>query len=267
MFKSFYGLTCNPFDKQNISPKDSFLSKDHKEMISRLNYLKDIRGVGVFTAKPGMGKSFALRCFAESLSPNLFHMEYFCLSTVSVIEFYRQFCSCLGVDTSGGKVAMFKGLQARIYYLYKEKRKPLIIAVDEAQYLKSDVLKDLKMLLNHGYDSLNCFSLILCGESYLNDTLERPIHEALRQRVTVHYNFAGLGDPEVAGYILHKLALAGGGKHLIEDAAIAAVHGHSGGNPRLIDNIMTDALALGAQMDKKVMDAEVIMAAVHAQEF
>ena len=39
-------------------------------------------------ARPGMEKSFALRCFAKSLNPNLYHMEYICLSTISVAEFY-----------------------------------------------------------------------------------------------------------------------------------------------------------------------------------
>lgn len=265
MFKAFYGLTCNPFDKQHLKEKDSFPSRDHKEMINRLNYLKDIRGIGVFTAAPGMGKSHALRCFSASLSRNLYQMEYFCLSTISVTEFYRQLCTCLGIDTGGGKTAMFKGLQERIYYLYKEKRKPLIVAVDEAQYLGSAVLKDLKMILNYGYDSLNCFTLILCGEPYLNSTLEKPMHEALRQRITVHYNFTGLNDFEVADYITHKLTCAGGTKQLLDDAAISAIHGYAHGNPRLIDNLMTDALTLGAQMDKEVIDSDVILAAVNAQ--
>jgi hypothetical protein len=55
MFKTYYGLSFNPFDKQSLKEKDVFLSNDHKQTISRLNYLKDIRGIGVFTAKPGMG--------------------------------------------------------------------------------------------------------------------------------------------------------------------------------------------------------------------
>lgn len=265
MFKSYYHLSCNPFDKQNLNEKDFFESKDHKEMRNRLNYLKDIRGVGVFTARPGMGKSYSLRCFASSLNTNLYQMEYICLSTISVSEFYRQLCICLGVDTSGGKTGMFKGLQERIYYLYKEKRKPLIIAIDEAQYLNSGILKDIKMLMNYGYDSLNCFSLILAGEPYLNNTLEKPVHEALRQRVTVHYNFEGLTDYEISDYITHKLITAGSSKSIIEDAAIAAVHSYSHGNPRLIDNLMTDALALGAQMQKSSIDSDVILAAVDAQ--
>ena len=82
MYNSFYGLSFNPFDKQQIKEKDHFVSNNFREMTNRLNYLKDIRGIGVFTARPGMGKSFCLRCFAASLNPSLFHMEYLCLSTI-----------------------------------------------------------------------------------------------------------------------------------------------------------------------------------------
>lgn len=71
MFRSYYGLAFNPFDKQMAREKDRFLSKDISEMLSRLDYLKDTRGIGLFTARPGIGKSFALRCFAKSLNPNL----------------------------------------------------------------------------------------------------------------------------------------------------------------------------------------------------
>ena len=61
MFKSFYGLTLNPFDK-SLAVKHAFNSRDHKNMMDRLNYLQKTRGVGVFTAAPGMGKTYALRC-------------------------------------------------------------------------------------------------------------------------------------------------------------------------------------------------------------
>lgn len=265
MSLAYYGLSFNPFDKQMTKEQDRFFSNDLKEMTHRLDYLKDTRGIGVFTARPGMGKSFGLRCFAKSLNPNLYHMEYICLSTISVTEFYRQFCAILGVSDSGSKTGMFKSIQEQIYYLYKEKRQPLLLAVDEAQYLSTGILNDIKMLMNYGYDSVNCFTLILCGETYLNNTLRRPVHEALRQRITVHYNFNGLSDSEVAQYILHKLACAGGSGTIIEKAALSAVHSHAQGNPRLIDNLMTDALALGAQMDKKTIDPEVILAAVSNQ--
>ena len=265
MFGSYYGLSFNPFDKQAAREQDRFPSRDISQMLSRLDYLKDTRGIGLFTASPGMGKSFALRCFAKSLNPNLHHMEYVCLSTVSVMEFYRQLCCVLGVETKGGKPGMFRAIQEQILYLYKEKKQPLLLAVDEAQYLSTAILEDIKMLMNYGYDSLNCFTLILCGEPHLNNTLRKPVHEALLQRVTVHYNFLGLTDSEVAQYVLHKIACAGGAASIIEQAALSAIHSHSQGNPRLVDNLMTNALTLGAQMDKKSIDTEVILASVNSR--
>ena len=154
---------------------------------------------------------------------------------------------------------MFKAIQNRISYLYKEKKQPLILAVDEAQYLGNPILKDLKMLMNFSYDSVNCFTLILSGEPYLNNTLEKPVHEALRQRITVHYAFQGLQPDEISAYIRHKLRLAGGADTLIGE------DGYCHGNPRIIDNVMSDALILGAQLGRASIDSEVILAAVNEQ--
>ena len=265
MYNDYYSLSFNPFDKQQLPEKDCFRSRDFNEMTSRLNYLRDIRGIGLFTASPGMGKSYALRCFAKSLNPNLYHMEYICLSTISVAEFYKQICSILGVNDRGGKTGMFKAIQEQIYYLYHEKRQPLLLAIDEAQYLSHGILNDIKMLMNYGYDSVNCFTLILCGESHLNAILRKPVHEALRQRITVHYNYQGLSDEESTSYIIHKLNCAGSSKAIISEAALSAVAGHTHGNPRLIDNLMSDALAIGEQQDKKCIDTDVILAAVNNQ--
>ena len=261
---AYYSLSCNPFDKHSLKESDRFESKDHKEMTSRLNFLKETRGIGVFTAVPGMGKSFALRCFGKSINPQQYQMQYICLSTIAVSEFYKEFCDCLNLDKTGGKPGMFKAIQERIYHLYKEKRRPLILAIDEAQHLNPDILRDLKMFMNFQYDSLNCFTLILCGEPHLNRNLEKPVHAALRQRITAHYTFAGLDPDETKEYVFHKLSLAGGSSSIIGEYAVSAVTSLGQGNPRLIDNLMTDALMLGIQLQKQVIDADVIMAAANA---
>ena len=103
---------------------------------------------------------------------------------------------------------MFKCIQDRLFYLYNDKRQPLILAIDKAQYLSNGILRDLKMFLNFCYDFLNCFSLILSGESFLIRTLEKPPHEALRQRITAHYSFHGLLPDEVSQYNAYKITLA-----------------------------------------------------------
>lgn len=262
MYNDYYGLRCDPFDK-SLKEDDRFESRDFRQMADRLNYLKATRGIGVFTARSGMGKSYGLRCFAKQLNPNLSKMEYMCLSTVSVAEFYKTLCDILGVSDKGGKPGRFQAIKDQIYYLYKEKRQPLILAIDEAHHLSTGILNDLKMLMNYNYDSLNCFTLILCGEPHLNNTLCRPVHEALRQRITVHYNFEGLTDSEVSDYIIHKIECAGGSRTIIDPAALAAVHGYSSGNPRIVDDIMRDAITIGSQANRKVIDSETILAAVN----
>ncbi|MGI6500035.1 MAG: hypothetical protein ACOX1S_03985 [Anaerostipes sp.] len=101
------------------------------------------------------------------------------------------------------------------------------------------------MLMIFSYDSLNCFSLILSGEPYLNRTLEKPPHEALRQRVTIHYDFQGLQPDEIGPYIFHKLSLASGSPSILGDDALHAISGYCQGNLRILYNLMTDVLTLG----------------------
>ena len=62
-----------------------------------------------------------------------------------------------------------------------------------------------------------------------------------------------------------SFSLAGASSTIIDPAALAAAHSFTQGNPRLIDNLMTDALTIGSQQDKKVIDAEIIRAAVDNQ--
>ena len=263
MFKDYYAFSKNPFDKHFLSEKDAFLSKDHKEATSRLTYVKNIRGIGVFTSAPGFGKTFALRCFAKSIDRNLHELAYVCLSTVSVTEFYRQFCSALGIDAPHGKPAMFKAIQERLFHLFKEKKKPFLLILDEAQELSSAILKDLKMIMNHDFDSTNCFTLVLAGEPHLNRILEKPIHEALRQRITVHYSFFGLSDLETEQYVLHKLRIAGAAESILGTGTLPAIIGYARGCPRLLDNLMNEALMLGAQLEKPYLDTEIMMAAAN----
>ena len=260
MFKSFYGLTFNPFDK-SLPENYAFLSHDHQQMISRLDYLKNTRGIGLFTAPPGMGKTFSLRCFAKTLNPNLFQLSYICLSTVSVSEFYHQFCFELGLDYNSKKSIMFRNIQERLLNFFKEKRKTFILAIDESQYLNTGILRDIKMLMNVQFDSLDYFALVLIGQPYLGSILEKPVHEALKQRITVHYNYEGFSSDEGIDYIYSRIEAAGGARSIIDEAAVRAAINFSQGTPRVINSVMTNALILGTQLKQSTINTEVILSA------
>jgi type II secretory pathway predicted ATPase ExeA len=263
MFKGYYGMSENPFEK-SAPVKQHFLSKDFTEMAGRLRFVSETRGIAVFTAPPGGGKTYTLRCFAEQLNPNLHQLVYICMSTVSVIQFYQQLCSSLGVSRSASKSVMFADIQAQLFSLYKS-RKPFILALDEAHELDPRILKDIRMIMNYNFDSINIFTLILLGGPHLNNTLEKPVHEPLRQRITVHYNFLGLSADETTAYVIHKLEAVGASANIMGEGTFSAIHGHAQGRPRLIDGLMTDILTLGAQLEKTVIDTDTVLAAINNQ--
>lgn len=262
MFKQFYGMSFNPFEK-GIKEKNAYVSKDLKEMISRLEYLNETRGIGLFTASPGNGKTFALRCFAKKINPNLTKIIYFCLTTVTTTEFYRQFCVSLGLEPCSRKVDMFRNIKEYMEAMSSDKRLHYIIVIDEAQYLNSDILKELKMLMNFSMDSKDCFSLALIGQPILNNILQKQIHQALNQRIVINYDFIGLSETEAKEYITSRLSLTGASSTIIDDPAILAAYGSCGGSIRRLNTILTKALIIGAQHDKPTMDTDVIMATVN----
>ncbi len=164
-------------------------------------------------------------------------------------------------------ISLFKNIQSRITYLAEERKQPLVLFLDEAEYLNSSILKDLKMLMNFGFDSENRFTLILSGEPYLNQTLSKPIHEALRQRITVHYDFKGLDPDEPCAYVRHKICRAGGSEDIIREDALSAITGYCRGIPREIDSLMSQALIIGEQMQQSVINADVILEAANSMGF
>ena len=99
------------------------------------------------------GKIMYEAYFGMKLNPNLYKIVYLSLSTVTVLEFYRSFCIGLGIEPAFKKIDMFNQIQERLKMLVKDRRITPIIICDEAQYLRTGILNDLKMLLNFEMDS------------------------------------------------------------------------------------------------------------------
>ena len=65
-FFSFFGLKYNPFEKNN-SDLYRFDSTDVKELNIRLDHLISIKGIGLITGRPGLGKTSAVRIMSLNL--------------------------------------------------------------------------------------------------------------------------------------------------------------------------------------------------------
>ena len=219
MYKSFFEMERMPFVR-DVPIQELYESPAMSEALGRLAYAADRQLFAVVTADAGCGKSTLLRRFSGSLSKEEYLFLYLSDSKLTPRWFYKSMLDQLGIESKFYRGDAKRQLQKEVEIIRGVQKKKVVCILDEAQYLNSNILRDLKMLMNQKYDSVNCFSLILCGEPYLNHILEKQVNEALRQRIVVHYNFHGLTDQEVPNYIRKKIRAAGGRKDIIDTAAI-----------------------------------------------
>ena len=260
MFKSFYGLTSDPFLK-SIETKEHFKSKDFNEALSRLEFLKNTKGFGLITGEPGVGKSFLLRYFVNSLNTNLFKPVYIPISTLTVMDFYRALCSGLGIIPSHKKVIMFKQIQESIYTYHQSKNITPVIIVDEAQFLKNSVLDDLRIIFNFEMDSKDYAILILSGQTPFITQISRQPHEALRQRIVVNYYLKGLTKDETKEYVKSILESCGCYEPIFTDSAYELLYSSSNGSIRTLNSLTRMCLISGANEKLKSIDSEVVFMA------
>ena len=189
-----YGLEINPFIKNG---KDVLVeTNEYKEVKFRLNYLLQTKGFGVLTGGAGRGKTTSVRQWANELNPAAYKVVYISLSTVTVIEFYRQMAMNLGIDPYYKKVDNFRAIQAIIEKYKREKRITPVFIFDEANYMKSGILNDLKILFNFEMDSKDYAVVLLIGLPQLNNQLRLSSHEPLRQRIIMSHNLENLNEEE-----------------------------------------------------------------------
>ena len=256
-----YGLEFNPFVKNS---KEILVdTKESKEVSFRLDYLAKTKGIGLLTGAPGRGKTTAIRNWAASLNPSLYNVVYSSLSTLTVQDFYRNLAQELGAQPAFRKPDNFRLIQNEITRLALEKRKPPVIIIDEANYIRNAVLNDLKMLFNFEMDSRDRAVVLLAGLPLLNATLRLTIHEPFRQRILMNYNMEGISKEEGRTYISKKLAGAGCHHTVFEDAAVEAILNAADGTPRIINKLCNACLLIGDSSNAATIHADIAMQAVN----
>ena len=258
MYMTYFGMKKNPF-KKDIDLKDTYEFNDFKEVQGRLSYLLNTKGIGIITGTSGKGKTYSIRYFTEHLNKNLYKVAYLQLSTLTVMDFYKGLCKELGIEPSNKKIDMFKQIQDRIRNLAVDRKIIPVIVCDEAQYLRTDILNDLKMLLNFNMDSKDYAVLILVGQPILNSILEKSVHEALKQRIMINYNFIGLDYDEVKNYILNRCEIAGISNAIFDDSAIKALANGCNGSTRVLNNLIDKCLFACCKKNENIITSETVM--------
>lgn len=259
-----YGMEFNPFIK---SKKDILIeTSEYKEVVYRLNYLLERKGFGLITGGPGRGKTTIIRNFSKSLNTSLYKVIYTSLSTLTVMEFYRNLAMELGLEPKFRKSDNFKIIQAEITRYAVERRITPVFIIDEANYINNPILNDLKLLFNFSMDSVNRAVILLVGLPQINNTLRLVAHESLRQRITMNYHMEGLSKEESKKYILESLKAANSHISVFSQNALEAIVNAAEGIPRVICKICDACLLIGDNKNIDEINNEIVMMAVDEVE-
>ena len=253
--------------RKQINEKEAYKSENYRNTISRLEYLKEIKGIGIITGVTGIGKTYCVRCFKEKLNKDLYKIIYVSATKLTVFEFLNALCKELGLDVGNCyRNEVENKIQKTIKKLKLERHQETIIIIDNAENLDSKVIMELKYLYEFDMDSIDYISIVLIGTVEIKDELRKSKYEAFQQRVILQYNMEGLTREETKEYIVSRLKLSGQEEMIFTDNAINALYNVSGGNIRKLNNLIITSMMIGYQKRLKVMNEDIIRLAKEENE-
>ena len=261
MYLKHFAFTRFPFEN-TLETEALYASNAGREADARLKHLIELRGMGLLTGEVGSGKTTVCRQVTAKLHPGLYRVYYVSLSTGNVLDMYKSIAWQLGLPTERSRATAYRAIRTEITRLVQEAKQLPVLIVDEAQYLRNDVLEDLRLLTNYAMDAENRLCLLLVGLTELRRRLAMAVHESLSQRLIVRHHLGGLERDELQDYLTHRLRLAGCELPLFEPAAVEALYQASRGMPRQINRIAHYALSAAALANTHSVSIEHLQHAV-----
>src|SRR4030081_2594068 len=201
MYKTFFGLRENPFNV-NPDPRFLYLTPQTQAAMDELTYgIENRKGFILLTGEVGTGKTTLINyllnwlrarqtptafIFNSHLNPN--HLFDFILTDFGINVDYR---------LNGN---MLMRLNTWLIEQFRAGQTPVLI-IDEAQGLSSELLEEIRLLLNLETASEKLLQIVLAGQPELDQKLRRPELRQLQQRITLRCSTGALSLPETHGYI------------------------------------------------------------------
>jgi len=247
MYTAFFGLGEKPFSI-TPDPRYLFLSERHAEALAHLLYgINEAGGFIQLTGEVGTGKTTIVRSLLGQI-PKDTEVALILNPRITPAEFMLTICEELCVSVPASERTSVKAsvdaLNRHLLSAHAQGRRVVVI-VDEAQNLSAEVLEQVRLLTNLETATQKLLQIILIGQPELRDVLRRVELRQLSQRITGRYHLAPLSRRETAGYVRHRLRVAGATTDLFTDGALAEVHHLARGIPRVI-NVVCDRALLGA---------------------
>ncbi len=263
MYLDHFQLSELPF---RLSPDPAFmyLSQIHsraKAYMESTIWFTD--GFVVITGEIGSGKTTLIETFLKEIEQDVV-VAQINQTQVSPIEFLQTALAQFGFSPfKMRKAELLATLNQFLIEQYSNGRKVLLI-VDEAQNLSNKVLEEVRLLSGVETTKEKVLRIILAGQPGLNDKLDSPELEQLKQRVRLRFHLTALSEPDTIAYVRHRLRVAGAGdRELFEPETFPVIFRYTGGIPRLVNTLCDTALLAAFAQDRGTVSTEDMQAAVN----
>jgi len=249
MYQDCFGLRCKPFGN-TPDPNFFYFVPEHRQaLVSLSKGIEDRCGLMLLLGEVGTGKT-TICCHIQSHDGYL--SGYLNYPYLTEVEFLKTVNKKLGVPVGdGSRYSTTKELQN--YLLEKEqKRKPVVLIVDEAHRLAIPILDEILILSNLQSSNAHLLQIILAGQPSLLDTLRHPRLISLNQRIGIRCELPRLDRANTIDYVCHRLTKAGcTDPSLFSTQALDSIWERSRGTPRLINQLGERALNEAYKHGKK----------------
>ncbi len=261
MYEGYYGLREKPFNR-TPDPRFLYESSKHAEALARLQQAVEDQDIVLLTGEIGSGKTTLSRAFIDLMDAS-YHPALIINPRLSPSQLLHTVALRLDIaDAPRQRHDLLEAINAGLYALYEQGKQPVII-IDEAQLIPGkDTFEELRLLTNFQLDDRNLLSLVLIRQSELRDRLNRRPYRALRQRIGMQYHLGPLDATETAGYVVHRLRVAGREAPLFDDEALGLLYEHSGGVPRRINVLAANCLVEGFGRSAEIIDRVIVESVV-----
>ena len=257
MYKKYFGLSEKPFSK-TPDPRFLFFSRCHEEALARLEFVVEEREIAVLTGDIGCGKTTLSRALMDRFG-NEYRFCYIINPRLNALEFLRTTARLLDVENpSSAKDMLLDQINKAVYESCQKGICPVIV-IDEAQMITDpEVFDEIRLLTNFQLDDRNLLGIVIMGQPELHTMLSSPRFEPLRQRIALHYHLKPLSLEETMDYLDFRLETAGGAPGLFTPDAVQKIFELTGGVPRRINSMATNALLVAYGTDAALIDSAII---------
>ena len=125
----------------------------------------------------------------------------------------------------------------------------------------------MRLLSNLETDQHKLLQIVMAGQPELDHRLASAELRQLRQRIQIRYHLPALTEAETAGYIAHRLSVAGGdGSVIFSDKAIEIIYKYAKGIPRMINAACDNALLAAYVAGSRQIEATCVKRAIQHLE-